>query len=237
MKITYLKDHNLLKATSSCTREYISKCDFKDPSNDPIATEKERYAIETFLSISNVIGCVDQLHFSIDMLSGYRANTAPDKMNRHDYIVFGIENYFLRLTSVYDRCLRLANIVFEIGLPERQCNNDTIIKNSHISKTTVSKSLNKLDKFTGPFRFHRNKVAHKGSYTEESLSDLAPYFYLSDEDDSFSQYRFLFKKKEDDFISEKKTEFKKQVSELELLVDSYFNSLHNEFQKRLKAYV
>jgi len=134
-----------------------------------VPTIRESYAIETLLSIGSIVSCVDQLYFSIDMLAGYRSSSTSDRMNRYDYIVFGIENYYLRLTSVFDRCLRLANVLFQLGLPERQCNNDSIIKNSHINGTAVAHALQELDKFTGPFRFHRNTVAHQASYKEKEL--------------------------------------------------------------------
>ncbi len=237
MKITQLKDHALLKAASAVSREYIAKCNPDDPENDPSATRKESYAIETLLSVGNVVSCIDQLHFSIDMLAGYRSSSTLDKMNRYDYIVFGIENYYLRLTSVCDRCLRLANVIFQLGLPERQCNNESIIKNSHVKETPVAKALTELDKFTGPFRFHRNTVAHQGTYSEKDLDQLGTYYILVEEDDSFERYRYLFKKKTDDFVAEKKVEFKDHLVNLENLVETYFDAVRTAFEGRLRAYV
>jgi hypothetical protein len=237
MKITQLKDHALLKAAAAVSREYMAKCNPDELANDPLSTRKESYGIETLLSIGNVVGCIDQLHFSIDMLSGYRSNSSPDKMNRYDYIVFGIENYYLRLTSVFDRCLRLANVIYQLGLPERQCNNDSIIKNSHVKGTPVAKALTELDKFTGPFRYHRNTVAHQGTYTEKDLDQLGSYYLIAEEDDGFERYRCLFKKKTDDFVAEKKSDFKGQIVTLEGLVKEYFNAVLSEFETRLEAYV
>lgn len=237
MKITQLKDHAILKAAATVSREYMAKCKPDDPAGDPLSTRKESYGIETLLSIGNVVSCIDQLHFSIDMLSGYRSNSSPDKMNRYDYIVYGIENYYLRLTSVFDRCLRLANIIYQLGLPERQCNNDSIVKNSHVKGTPVAKALTELDKFTGQFRYHRNTVAHQGTYSETDLDQLGSYYLLAEEDDGFERYRYLFKKKTDDFVAAKKSDFKGQVATLESLVGEYFNAVHSEFETRLKAYV
>lgn len=237
MKITHLKDHALLKTASAVSREYIAKCNPDDSGNNPSASRKESYAIETFLSVGNVVSCIDQLHFSMDLLSGYRSSSTPDKMNRYDYIVFGIENYYLRLTSVFDRCLRLANVIFQLGLPERQCNNESIIKNSHVKGTPVAKALTELDNFTGPFRFHRNTVAHQGTYSEKDLDQLGQYYLLVEEDDSYKRYRCLFKKKTDDFVDEKKAEFKDHLVNLENLVESYFDPVYTDFEVRLKAYV
>jgi hypothetical protein len=111
MNITRIKDHKLVKEAYKTPREYLKKCDPSRSEMDPPYTPKESYAIDVVMSISNVISCLDQLYHSIDMLAGYRQ--ANSKMNRYDYIVFGIENYYLRLTSVFDRCLRLTNIILD----------------------------------------------------------------------------------------------------------------------------
>jgi hypothetical protein len=185
------------------------------------------------LSINNVVSCIDQLHFSVAMLSGYRVGTVPDRMNRYDYIVYGIENYYLRLTSIHDRCLRLANVIFQLGIPERHCNNATIINNSHVKGSAVANSLKALDKFTSPFRFHRNTVAHEATYSEEELDQLGLYHHLLDEDESFRDYKYPVKKMTDDFVIEKKTEYQRDLERLELLVTNYFDSLDPFFVQRL----
>ncbi len=171
------------------------------------------------------------------MLSGYRATNTPHLMNRYDYIVFGIENYYLRFTSVFDRCLRLANVIYQFGLPDRQCNSNTIIKNTHIKGTPVATTLKKLDKFIGPFRSHRNTVAHKTTYSEKELDSLGSYYLLTEKDDSFDHYKHLYKKKTDDFVLDKKTEYKVHISEIETLVKAYFNSIQQVFSNRIKSYV
>ena len=237
MKITHLKNHVILKSSSDVSREYIAKCKPNDPEQDPLATGRESYAIETFLSIGSVVGCIDQLYFSIDMLSGYRSSSTPNRMNRYDYIVFGIENYYLRLTSAFDRCLRLSNVIYQLGLPERQCNNDTIIKNSHINGTSVAKSLKEIDKFTMPFRFYRNTVAHQATYSEKELDRLGSFYFLFEEDDSFERYQYLYKKKTDDFVADKKVEFKDNVAKIETLVEAYFDALIAVFETKLKSFV
>lgn len=235
MKITRLKDHSLLNLNDRLAdvREYIAKCDPCDPNSDPPATRREKYAIETFMSVSNIVSCIDQLHFSIGMLSGYRADSAPEKMNRVDYIVFGIENYYLRLTSVFDRCLRLANVIYQLGLPEQACNNDSIIKNNHVKGTPAAKTLKELDNFTSPFRFHRNIVAHHGTYFDNDINHLGSYYCLADGDDGFGRYRHLYKNRTDDFVVEKKTEFKAGLVKLENLVESYFDDVVVAFESRL----
>jgi hypothetical protein len=236
MKITRLKHHAILKGASAVSREYFAKCNPDNPGQNPSATKRESYGIETLVSIGSVVSCIDQLHFSVTMLSGYRSSSTPNRMNRYDYIVFGIENYYLRLTSVFDRCLRLANVVYQLGLPERQCNNDSIINNSHVKGTSVAKTLKALDKFTESFRFHRNTVAHHATYSEKELDQLGSYYLLVEEDGSFERYQYLYKKMTDDFVADKRVQFKGNVADLENLVEACFDALNEAFEARLKSY-
>lgn len=234
--ITHVKDNALLEAAGKVSSEYISKCNPNKPEEGPIATKRESYGIETLLSSSSIVNCIDQLYFSIKMLSGYRSNITKKDMNRYDYIVFGVENYYLRLTSVFDRCLILANVIYQLGLPDRQCRNDTIIKNSHIMRTSVATRLKELDKFTQPFRFHRNTIAHTTSYTDKELNQLGSYYYIVEHDNSLKIYDHQYKTLADKYIADKKIDFDENILKLVNLVDEYFFSLLNIFEKKLKSY-
>lgn len=234
MKISRLKDHALVKEASKVVQSYIRKCDPHNPELDPVATKQERYAIEIFMSLSNVLTCIDQLYFTIDLLAGFRKNEAPKKMNRYDYILFAVENYYLRITSVDDRCLRLANIVFQLGLPERECKKSTIIKNDHVKRTPVAKALNNLAKFTEDFRCHRNTVAHEATFSEERLNKIGQFYYLLDEDPEIREYYFGMKRRTDTFVADKKEEFRKNVIEQENFVEQFFDAVLVIFESRLK---
>jgi hypothetical protein len=238
MKLSKLKDHAILRAASDSVSAYISKCHPTEPDKDPKATRKESYAIETLLSLSSIVTCIDQLHLSVDMLAGYRDQSTPRKINRSDYIVFGIENYYLRLTSVYDRCLRLGNVVFQLGLPERECREATITNNVYIKGTSVAQALKGLDKFTNQFRFHRNTIAHESTYSEGELEKLGAYYYLIGEGEhQLEKFRNLYKNRADKYIANKKAEFKKHIEELERLVEAFLNAILKVFEVRLKSYV
>jgi len=233
MKITKIKDHNIFHLASIIVRDYIVKCHPNKPNNDPKASKKECYAIETFLSLSNVVTCIDQLYYSVDMLSGYKSQNTHEKMNRFDYIVFGIENYYLRLTSIYDRCLRLVNIIFQLGIPERECKEATITKNTNVKITPVANALKSLDKFTSPFRFYRNTIAHESTYSEDILNKLGSYYYVAENDQECKKYMHLFKQDMDKFIANKKEEFFKQIDNLEKNVEVLFDAIEQVFAARL----
>jgi len=234
MKLTKLKDHAILNTVSETTRVYIARCHPTEPDNAPIATEKESYAIETLLSLSSVVSCLDQLHFSVNMLTGYRSKSTPEKMNRYDYIVFGMENYYLRLTSVYDRCLRLGNIVFQLGLPERECRETTITNNSYIKGTPVAKALKDMDKFTSQFRFQRNTLAHKSTYSESELNKLGSYYFIAEEDPQLEKYSHIYKRKTNNYVADKKEAFQNHIEELESFVEAFLRCHTQSLSESIK---
>ena len=90
----------------------------------------------------------------------------------------------------------------------------------------MAKSLKELDKFTNSFRFQRNTVAHKSSYSDEELHDLGSYYYVVEKDEQLEKYRHMFKRETDNYVAEKKAVFQKHVEELENLVEEVFNAVH-----------
>ena len=234
MNISSLKYHTLLKTVAQVSSQYISKCDPLNSDKDPFPSPKEGYAIDVLMSISNIVSCIDQLHYSIELLSGYRKTLK--NMNRYDYIVFGVENYYLRLTSVYDRCLRLTNEIIQLGLPEKECRESTIIKNDYIKNTSLANSLKNLNIFTQPFRSYRNVVAHKSSYSEDKLNKLGVYYLVTEEDNELKKYFHFYKSETDNYIIQKKSEFNENVDKLELLVKVLFDDLYAFLLVKIDGY-
>ncbi|OXD26738.1 hypothetical protein D5E80_24340 [Vibrio parahaemolyticus] len=231
VKVSIVKEHKLKELAGAIARSYIRRCN-SDGTDDPIPTSQEAYSIEVLLSFSYVSDCLDQLYLSIDMLSGFVASKQKNGLNRHDYLVYSIENYYLRLTSVYDRCLRLVNTVFRFGLPEKQCSNATIVENEYIKGTGVAVALKELDKFSTSFRQYRNQAAHQKPYSDENLDKLGRFFYIRELDDEFEYLDRFYKGEADNFVKAKKTEFKSQLCELEKKVLKLMDSLQGVYMEK-----
>lgn len=230
MKNPELDNLQIFKSTNAVVIPYIKKCNLENGIMI-IASPLEQYTLDCFEAIRNVTNCIEQLHFSIELLSGYRASTSPNSMNRHDHIVFAIENYYLRITSVYDRCLRLVNTLYKLGLPERECKNNTIIKNTHVKGSNIEVSLKALDKFTNKFRQFRNSVAHNETYSEDDkLNTIASYYFLEDQGvTEIIKFKHLYKTETDKYIKDKRTEFKAHLVELENLIIDFLNTVNIKY--------
>jgi len=219
--INRFEDLDFFKTLMPILQNYISHQEF-----DKIVTKQnkfEKYNIDILLSASNITECLDQINYTIDLLSGYK-NKKDSTMNRHDYIVFILENFYLRITSIFDRILRFTNVVFEIGLPERECKESTIIKNDKIKGTTLSSSMKRLDKFIEKYRYSRNRIAHSESYNEKRLADIQGFYIALDSDNNkdLERYKNFYKRIADEFVQEKKNELRKIADELEVLLRDFF---------------
>ena len=225
MKVTKLEKHSVIKYIQPYLISYITKCGPENKKGvNPSSSERE--AIELISGLSNITECIDQLYYSVELLAGFRKNIGHKLMNRHDYIVYSTENILFRITSIFDRCLRLTNRVYDIGLLDRECRESTIIKNSKIKGTKTGKSLNELNKFTNDFRKLRNEIAHANCFNDNKLSDMQSFYYLLQlKTPEIEHLRYMFKTQADNYVATKKKEFTAEVIELEELVGKFFSAI------------
>lgn len=233
---TRIENHTFHQTAGESVRPYVLKIKRGEPQPEP--SKSEQYRVDVFLSSGNVVNCIEQLHFCVGMLTGFRAPRVPKNMTRHDYIVFGIENYYLRVTSVYDRCLRLVNALYELGIPERSCNDQTITKNLHVRSTPVEASLKELNKFTEHFRPHRNSVTHHATYRDDVLDRLGRYYAYLHNPQTLPEERFkhICKTLTDKYVSDRQDEFQQKLHELEKLVETLFDALQPVFTRKLSLH-
>lgn len=217
-----LKNHPLFTLLAKVTREFLKDAaSVKDGKlhYHHVATTRETYAIGVWKAMVEILYVCDQLYFAIDLLSRYRKNLAPAKMGRDDYLIFGIENYLLRYTSIHDRSLRLVNEIYELGLSNRECRSATIADNHHVKGTPVCFKLRSIEAAEEPFRKYRNQIAHYATYRDDKLNDLGVFLALEREGDEFANRHFFFYKTlTDRYVATKKREFRKGVDTMEQLV-------------------
>lgn len=235
MEISVLRHHRVVQVVASSMRRYLKKCNPDFPSEDPRPLPSEYYAIRVLLTIGEILTCVDQVHCSAAMLSGYRAGSAVLGMNRYDHILYAIENFYLRVTSIYDRCLIAVNLMYELGLREKACRTKAVVSNSHIQGSPVADALKELEKSTSHFRENRNIVAHQASFPCLELNQLGSVFHLFDIDESSVRYWYLYKAETDKYVSKKKAECQNSISEIERILDALFTALLPVFLERVNG--
>lgn len=220
--INRFKKLGLFKILLPILRGYFSRQEYDKMVTQP--TKFERYNIDVLLSAYKIIDCLDQIYFSIEMLSGFKSKS-NSVMNQHDYIVFMLENFYLRITSAFDRILRFTNVVFEIGLPEKECKESKIIKNDKIKETSLCNILTKLNTYINKYKNSRNKIAHSESYSDKDLIEIEGYFLLleSDNQKDIEDYKPYFKRVTDEYVGNKKKELMEYANEFEELLKKFFD--------------
>lgn len=90
MKNPTIDNLQIFNSANAVIIPYIKRCDLES-GIAVIASPLEKYTLDCFKAVKSITDCMEQLLFSIELLSGYRTSTSPDSMNRHDHIVFAIE--------------------------------------------------------------------------------------------------------------------------------------------------
>lgn len=242
MQLTKLQNHPWIKQLGSVARGIA----LRDSDYPPLTTNYD-YVVSIYSLVENVTSCLDQLYYSIDMLSGYRSSGSMKRLSRVEYIRFGIENYYLRYTSVFDRCLLVTNGVFQLGLSPQACNVKTVVKNHHVQVTEVAQALKKLDRLTEKVRVYRNEIAHRQSYSDSSLKNIEFLSSLQVRDDiihpKFTEefdyclrpkyLQILNKFSMDRFVQDKKQEFTNEIEDLEGCIEEFMNSVEKVFYTKV----
>ena len=89
---------------------------FEWPESAPLL-ESQFYVQRLGFHVSHALTWFKQLDLAIEFLSNYEYSKKQSS-NRADHLIYNVENYLIRLNSVYDRTLQLTNSTFHLCLGE-----------------------------------------------------------------------------------------------------------------------
>ncbi len=223
------KDHELVRLTSDAVRRFIARAfDHDDPSHPQVkkGTPQEERAVEVFIALGEVLSAREQLFFASQLLTSYRKALAPPGMNRYQYIIYSLENYFIRHSMMYDRCLKLINTVYNLGLPERDCRTSSIVQNKHVKDTPTAAALTRIGKAVERYRSDRNMIMHAKTLFDAELQPVGFFELLTESGVELGSRLADFSKRfADEYVAEKKKEFQEEIAELDILLADLFGTL------------
>ena len=125
----------------------------------------EEYVRSSLISAGELITVCEQMVYAVEFLSGFRARktSSGESITRLDYIVYHLENHLIRTGAVLDRALLLVNVIFRLGVPDRECRFSGIAYNDHVSQTPVAAALKSLEKTIEPYRSQRKPSRSQAS--------------------------------------------------------------------------
>lgn len=136
-----------------------------------ILDELQFYVTRVGFSLSHTLGWVQQLHQAVHFMTNFRygKKAADAAVNKSHHLLYNVENYLIRMVSVYDRCLQLTNAVFHIGMSDELVNHGAIVSNLHVSRTGVPKLLKAVKKAVKDEEQARHKLIHRHSHMDPEL--------------------------------------------------------------------
>jgi hypothetical protein len=201
-------------------------------------TAQEYHTRWTLTAAGELLNVCDQMEFASQLLSGYRSKPNGDPfISRFDYVRYQIENHVLRTGMVVDRALQLVNVIFDLGIPSRECKFSVIGQNFHVESTGVAKTLHQLQKSVQPIQTQRNVISHRESYQNEGLYEVELHSVLQksskrDDESVLLIAANLAKPKADAFIRSKRMELKSTNSTVFECVANLLESLVQPYKLR-----
>ncbi|KQW13886.1 MULTISPECIES: Cthe_2314 family HEPN domain-containing protein [unclassified Rhizobacter] len=133
--------------------------------------ELQFYVLRVGFSLSHAASWIEQLHHAVHFMTDFRYGKKASSagVTRSHHLLYNIENYLIRMVSVYDRCLQLANAVFHLCISDEHVNHSAIVSNLHVSRTDVPKLLKAVRKPIKDQEQERHKLIHRHSQDDPEL--------------------------------------------------------------------
>jgi len=208
----------------------------------PIESELDEYIYGCSQGLSAISTAIEKIRIAILMLEQAR-DLLPkgSPFNESEHIEYAIENYFIRSSSLYDRCLIFANKLLNLGIANESIVHVLLVTNEHVKKNELSEPLKKIGKACREFSEDRNVIIHHGRYNDESFQTVSAVHkanQLSVENGSEPPFRKeVIDALTDKAISEKLIDFNEHLSKIETKVNDFYTAalpIYHEFKGRLK---
>jgi hypothetical protein len=145
--------------------------------------ERQFYVTRVGFALSHALGWAEQLHHGVHFLGefkhGKKANDAGVRKSHH--LLYNVENYLIRMVSLYDRCLQLTNAVFHLCMSDELVNHGAIASNLHVTRTEVPKLLKAVKKAIKQEEQERHKLIHRHSHMDPELRRIELMYMHTEE--------------------------------------------------------
>jgi len=205
---------------------------------DDIELDEYQYYVQTvgFYLVHTITWC-RQLDLAIEFLSNFDYSKNIDA-SRADHLIYNLENYLIRLNSVYDRVLQVVNAVFHLCISEENVSHSVIVSNYKVQhRKFIHSKIKGIQKYLKDYAQARHTLLHKHSYLDVKLRKIE-LFYLHDlkdipEDDEWKNKLKVFRENYlRDYIAEKKEEFYNVNRDLYIVLNELFDLLWEEYERQ-----
>jgi hypothetical protein len=192
-------------------------------------SELEAYHHNVFVSLSCILSSFNRLYLTGIYLKHFIKSDVLDKhgISQADCIQYHYSNHVTILVGIDDQALILTNYTFRLGLSERKCNKDTVIKNALVISTGVDEILKQIQEVAEPRRYCRNLYVHRGfARKNENVSFLAAYEYaMQNMSDDYDNLKYILEPYEELVVDDIERELSKQEKQMFTYVEELLTKL------------
>lgn len=208
---------------------------------EDVCTEYEFYLRSVAFNLAHTLTWCRQLDLAIELLTNFDYSKRSST-SKADHYIYNLENYWIRINSIYDRVLQLTNSVFHICLSDKDVTEKNIINNSRVKHSKkIHSTINRIKRHLVKYTPIRNTLLHKHSIVEKDIRTIElfylPNIELNLKDEklcNFKAYRASFLR---EHTIKTKNEFREANKSIVTFLDLLFNLFLFEYElqkKRLK---
>jgi len=141
--------------------------------------EYQYYIQRVGFYLTHTLTWCKQLDLALEFMSNFDYSKRINS-SRADHLIYNIENYFMRLNSVYDRVLQIVNAVFHLCINEENVSHGVVVSNYKVQhRPNIINKIKAIQKFLQDYAQTRHTLIHKHSWLDLGLRKIE-LFYLND---------------------------------------------------------
>jgi hypothetical protein len=206
-----------------------------------VVDEHEFYVQKVGFYLVHTLTWCKQLHSASELLTNFDYSKRIGA-SRADHLIYGIENYLIRLNSVYDRVLQLVNTVFHLCINEEHVSHSIIISNYKVQhRPEIVRRIKAIKKYLDRYSQERHTLVHRHSLLDEKLRRIE-LFYMHDytnigwTEDRVRDFKLFRANYLREYVIQKKEEFATTNAALADLICDLFSALHQEYTLQREAF-
>ncbi|HOI31069.1 MAG TPA: Cthe_2314 family HEPN domain-containing protein [Melioribacteraceae bacterium] len=210
-----------------------------DDAPKRLPNKLEYYKLDVGFHISQLFSWCQQLVNNVYFLRAKSPHSTLNKykITSYDLLIYHIENYYIRVQSMYDRLLNITNALFFLGNSPENVTHKIIIENIFVKQAKLDTDLKKINKIIRDYLgAKRNQIIHQEGYQDQKIRDLEFYclfldgINIPDEDVEAKKYIPMEVKAIASEITNEKFE------EFTVFNDKIFSEMNSLFSKYEKIY-
>lgn len=206
----------------------------KEPGQQEIVrTNRERISANCFLAIGEIADACTQADMSIGYLSSFHKKNSRSgaPITRNQYILYSVENVYIRLVSIFDRALILTNATLDLGFTLKQCRKKRILEHFKVQGSPVGTALEELDKLIEPYCEMRHSIIHHHRYSDGEFADIQGRALLVDGEDAEiagverEMFEHILRMRESGYVIRRQKHYYSAIDEIVDVVITLFDAL------------